>query len=63
MNKTKKPFVELDARQLRQVTGGNEEPSPETSEENQDGQTYDLLTGAVQRASGNGRKTVRAYDL
>ena len=24
---------------------------------------HELLTGAVQRASGNGRKTVRAYDL
>ncbi len=24
---------------------------------------HELLTNAVQRASGNGRKTVRAYDL
>jgi hypothetical protein len=24
---------------------------------------HDLLAGAIQRASGNGRKTVRSYDL
>jgi hypothetical protein len=27
------------------------------------GRVHELLAGAIARASGNGRKTVRAYDL